>query len=90
MRRRTRNGGLQSSSALLQVLQKRPVSAATEALLELYYSCPAMGALVGNGYESTSSALFNRHLRHHRESCVSSYHGQNSRKLTAFEDYVEL
>jgi len=57
--------GWQSSSALLQVLQKCPVGAASEVLLELYDSYPSIRPLISNRYESTSPALFDCHLGHH-------------------------
>jgi hypothetical protein len=48
---------------LLQVLQKCPVCATSEMLLELHNPQPALCSFIGNRYESTSLAPLDSHLR---------------------------
>ena len=61
-----------SRRTLLQVLQKCPVRATSEMLLELHNPHPAVCSFIGNRYESTSFAPLDSHLRHHGHSCAAA------------------
>jgi hypothetical protein len=64
-----------SRRTLLQVLQKCPVRATSEMLLELHNPHPALCSFIGNRYEPTSFAPLDSHLRHHGHSCAAAHHG---------------